>query len=141
MNKGIFLSEKNLISCRWAIFEDNEVSGWLYLTNPNEKKPIADCWIYNRVEAPSPSEIKDYRNGPPPASFEYCRSNVFVSKTDNMKISFKWSDDGNAVALIVENVPLGYIIAGSRGGYSRNLLKNGPWGNVFEEDRYKDIFG
>ncbi len=141
MSDGIFLSEKNSTSCRWAIFEDDKVSGWLYLTSANEKKPVGDCWIYNRIKAPSPSEIKNYRNGPPPASSDFCDSNIFVLPTDNISIIFRWSNDGNAVALIVDNISLGYIIAGNRGGYSRNLIRNGPWGNVFDEDRYREVFG
>lgn len=41
MNNNI-ISDYNEISKRWTVFEDDGISGWLYLTEPNSKKPIAD---------------------------------------------------------------------------------------------------
>lgn len=142
MSEGIFMSDRNPISERWVIFEDDEISGWLYLTNPNDTKTVVDCWIYNRIEAPDPSEISNFRkNGsPPPASTKYAGSNAFVLEPDKTKISFKWSSNGNAVALIIDGKPLGYVVEGNQRGYSKNLLAAGPWGNVFEEEKYQEIF-
>lgn len=140
MSEGIFISDKNPLTNRWVIFEDDGVSGWLYLTNPNEKKPVMDCWIYNRILAPSPSEIAKFQNDPPPATNEYAGPNALVTSPEDMKISFNWSNDGSAVALIGDNIPLGFIVVGTKAGFSRNLLKTGPWGNVFNEERYQKVF-
>jgi hypothetical protein len=130
LSDKIFISQKNSISLRWAIFEDDGYSGWLYLTLPDEEKPIADCWIYNRIEAPEPTEIKQFKNWPPPATSEYASSDSILSNPDETEFIFKWSKDGNSVALIFNNIPFGYIICNRKLGFSRNLIKSGPW--VFE---------
>lgn len=140
MSEGIFKLDKSPVSERWVIFEDDGISGWLYLTNPNEKKPIADCWIYNRIEAPASSEIKNFKNGPPPASNEYAGPYALVAEPDELKIRFKWSNDGNSVALILDGNALGYIVTGSKVGFSKNLTKIGPWGNLFDQSSFDKLF-
>lgn len=111
MSKRIFLSHNNKSSGRWAVFEDDGVSGWLYLTNPNDQKPIADCWIYNRIQAIEPAEILEYRNGPPPASSEYACLGALIFDVVEKDIQIRWSDDGNAVSLLINEIPMGYISA------------------------------
>lgn len=49
-----FHSEQHPGSRRWVVFEDDGTSAWLYLTAPDEMRPAADCWLYNRVPAPAP---------------------------------------------------------------------------------------
>lgn len=38
----IFLSEQNEVSKRWAILEDDGESAWLYVTERENEKPVAD---------------------------------------------------------------------------------------------------
>jgi len=140
LSEKIFLSNNNPISGRWAIFEDDGVSAWLYLTSPNDNRPIADCWIYNRIPAPESTEINKYRNGPPPASSEYAAKSAFVSEVNENSVQIKWSTDGNAVSLIIDGIPYGYITSENKVGFCRNLKKDGPWGNMFEMENYDRLF-
>lgn len=140
MSEGIFITDQHSVSGRWAVFEDDGVSGWLYLTIPNEQNPIADCWIYNRIQAPDPAEIEKYQDGPPPASSEYAGHAALVRDITEFQVQFVWSIDGNAVALIVDGVPMGYVLADRRGEHSKNLRKSGPWGEVFNQVEFEILF-
>ena len=140
MCESIFLTSSNEYSKRTAIFEDNGISGWLYLTCPNDNKIIRDCWIYNRISAPDFFEISKYKNGPPPASVEYAGENSCMQDPFEEGFHFKWSPDGNAVALLFENTPLGYITLKNEKGYSKNLVKPGPWGDLLNQKDYEELF-
>jgi hypothetical protein len=63
--------EQHPISRRNAVFDDDGISAWLYLTRPNSEEPVRDCWLYNRIAPPPYSEIDRYRGGQPPAPAGY----------------------------------------------------------------------
>ncbi len=140
MGDDVFVSEKNLVSKRWAVFEEDDNAGWLYLTEVNQTKPIANCWIYNKVKAPIFSEIEKYRPEAPPASIEFVDVNYLRLDVNEADVSFKWSNDGNSVAVSIQDTPMGFIIFGEKRGYSRNLIKKCDWGNVFDGDKYALYF-
>ncbi len=140
MTREIFVSEQHPVSRRWAIFEDDGVSGWLYLTEPDSSKPIADCWIYNRIAAPPSSEIKKYRGGPPPASSEFAGSEALIDDANQSDMKFVWSQGGESVAFLMNGKAVGFIVTGVRQGFSRKLKKTGPWGHAWDPRRYKSAF-
>ncbi|GMK37049.1 hypothetical protein PCCS19_01020 [Paenibacillus sp. CCS19] len=140
MNEDIFLSDFNPISKRWVIFEDDGQTGWLYLTEANDQKPQFDCWIYNRIQPPNEIEISKYRTSPPPVTVEYAGENAFVTSVEGIEFKFKWSKDGNSVALLINEKPVGYIIAGNKRGFSSNLKKDGPWGSLLKQEQFEIIF-
>jgi hypothetical protein len=135
-----FLSEQHPDSRRWAIFEDDGQSAWLYLTEPDCTAPAGDCWIYNRIPAPDPSEIKAFRPGPPPAARGFAGPEALVLEPDVAHMRLLWAGDGAAVALLADGVPLGFLVAGERRGTSRHLARTGPWGNTWDQARYEAVF-
>lgn len=141
MKKKIFVSEENPVSHRWAVFDEDENAGWLYLTEVQSTKPIADCWIYNLIPAPKNSEIERFKPNPPPAPIEFVKDGYLQENLTESSFKFIWSKDGHSVAILINNVPTGYIILGEKRGYSKNLLKDCPWGNVFNEDSFQLHFG
>ena len=54
---------------------------------------------------------------------------------------FLWSEDGESVALTSDRQAVACIIAAEKLGYSRKLVKNGPWGNVWSEKVFQKVFG
>jgi hypothetical protein len=140
MDEGIFIADQNQLSGRYAYFDDDGVSGWLYMTNPNEKKLSYHCWIYNRINPPDPSEIIKYKYGPPPASSNVVNENPVIIAPEKRSFEFQWSEDGHAVALLIDGTPLGFIIAGRHTGWCRNLAKSCLWGEVFDETLYRNMF-
>src|SRR5438132_230494 len=62
-SQDLFVSEQHPVSRRWAVIEDDGRAAWLYLTEPDTRKPVADCWLYNRV--PTPPHFDSVRDEPP----------------------------------------------------------------------------
>lgn len=138
--ENIFLHDQHLISRRYAKLDDDGTSAWLYITLPEKLIPIADAWVYNRIPAPPTKDIKSYYGGPPPAAIGFASDNSICTKPFEHKWTFIWSTDGESVALAKDGVPVAFIIAAQKPGYSRELIKNGPWGNSWSEQLFKRYF-
>lgn len=130
------LQSHNDTSCFVAVFEDDGTSGWLYLCDDKDRAPIADVWIHNRIIAPPRSEIEKYRGSPPPAACGYSDDSTICHDPDKHDWTFAWREDGNAVVIHRDGIPMAMLVASDRRGWSRNLLRNGPWGNVWDERHY-----
>lgn len=139
----MFVSEQHPGSRRFAVFEDDGTAGYLYLTGPDDRKPIGDCWLYNRLPAPDPSEIKKYRGSPPPVAQGYAGPSAQRSAPPEEALRFLWSPDGNAVSVLIDGVPTGFLVfgEGGHGGYSLHLIKESGWGRPWNENRFREIFG
>jgi hypothetical protein len=138
----LFRDEQHPRTGRWAVFEDDGVAAWLYLTAPGAPRPAGACWIYNRGPAPPRSALAQYRGKPPPAAQGYAGPDSQYSAAGAPEIRFLWSADGEAVAVFVNGAALGCIIAGAAGGpaFSRNLLRAGGWGAPWDENLYQRTF-
>lgn len=130
------LESYNGASRRCAVFEDDGTSGWLYMSGVDDRKPIADVWIYNRITAPPPSDIKNYRNGPPPAASGFTDDSTICHDPGSHAWTFVWSDDGDGVVMHCDGEPIAMLVASDRRGWSRNLRRDGPWGNVWNDKLY-----
>lgn len=140
MSDETFMLESfNDTSGRVAVFEDDDTSAWLYLSGANDRKPIADVWVHNRISAPLTSEIENYRGGPPPAASEFADDSTICNDPDAHDWTFTWSDDGDQVVLHCDDTPVALLVASDRKGWSRNLRRDGPWGNMWDETRYGAI--
>ena len=125
---GIFLQSRHSRSGRRAFFEDDGLSAWLYLTATDSRKFIGDCWVYNSGPAPELTEIERFRPGPPPAAKQYTRDDCVKTSPELSDVKLIWSHDGNAVAVLIGGMPMGFIIAGQKRGVSRCLTKTSGWG-------------
>ena len=141
MAEEVFLSELNPVSRRWAVLEDDGLSAWLYLTEPDSQQPAADCWIYNRVTNPEPAESYLSRGVAPPAPAECVTGDALRVSPDAAGFRLVWSADGESVALFDGGALVGFIAAGRGRGFSRNLRKASAWGNPLDEELYKSVFG
>ena len=140
MSEETFMLESfNDRSRRVAVFEDDGTSAWLYLSDVDDRKPVADVWVHNRIEAPPTAEIKNYRGGPPPAAVGFADDSSICHDPESHDWSFDWHHDGDAVVLQRDRVPVAMLIAHELRGWSRNLLRDGPWGNAWDEDRYRAV--
>jgi hypothetical protein len=72
----MFVSEPHPGSRRFAVFEDDGTTGYLYLTEPNGSKIAKDCWVYNQIPAPEPSEIQSRLGGLPCPSWSVVSRSV-----------------------------------------------------------------
>jgi hypothetical protein len=137
----LFLEDQHPSSRRMACIEDDGTSAWLYLTEPDSRKPVADAWVYNRIAAPPFDAIKAYRGGPPPAAQGYASEQALCEDPSADEWSFIWSSDGEAVAIAKDGAPVAFIVLGRKGGYSRELVKDGPWGHPWSDELFHSTFG
>jgi hypothetical protein len=139
-DENLFLEHKHSSSRRIGVLEDDATSAWLYLTEPDSRKPSGDAWVYNRIAAPPMDAIKSYRGGPPPAAEGFAKDSDIVDAPTKHEWTFVWSNDGESVAVLMDGEPMASIVAGNKGGHSRRLLKEGPWGHPWSEKLYQKTF-
>ncbi len=140
MPEEVFLSEQHSVSHRWVVLEDDGLSAWLYLTEPDSERPFADCWIYNRISNPDPAESYMSRGIAPSAPSGFVSNSALVSSPDASGFRLAWSKDGESVALFDGKILMGFIASGQKRGFSRNIEKAGAWGNPLNEGLYKSLF-
>ena len=124
---GPFISEQHPSSRRHAIFEDDGTSAWLYLTTPDEPRPVADVFVYNR-QPPTDRVDKSDRSRPPPIVTAFAAPGAVVAAPEHSAWRFQWSGDGETVALERDGVVVALIASGQRRGRSAAILAECPWG-------------
>ena len=134
-------------SGRRALMADEGDSVWLYLTEPGVETIHADCWLYNRVDAPSAAALKERfasyraRGLPPPAPADLVLPEALRPVHPGAsEIRFVWSRDGEGVAAWERGELVGFIAPGQRRGFSRFLIGSGPWGAPLDLDLYEELF-
>ena len=137
----LFLDSQHSVSRRFAVFEDDGTSAWLYLTESDTRKPVADAWVYNRIPAPPTEEVHSYRGGPPPAAIGHASDMALCAIPADHEWSLIWSTDGESVAIVKDGVPVACIVAAQESGYSRELIKDGPWGQTWSDELFERTFG
>lgn len=140
MTENLFLSEMHSVSRRFADFEDDGMSAWLYLTERDTRHVVADAWVYNRIAPPSREEVASFRPSPPPAAVGFARDTALCASPERHQWAFLWSADGESVAVTKDGQPVACIIAGKERGYSRELVRDGPWGNVWSDCVFEEAF-
>ena len=141
MSENLFLDEQHAVSRRFAVLEDDGNSAWLYLTEPNCERPCADAWVYNRIAPPSREDVASFRPSPPPAAAGFARDTALCASPEKHQWAFLWSADGESVAVTKDGQAVACIIAGKKRGYSRELVKDGPWGSVWSDSVFAEAFG
>ena len=135
----LFLGEQHPVSGRRGTFEDNGTSAWLYLSEPETPRVIADAWAYNRVPPPPASQVGSYRPNPPPAAEGYAGPGALCADPSAHVWSLRWSRDGESVAVLRDGLALAFIARAARPGYSRLLVQSGPWGLVWDEELFREV--
>jgi hypothetical protein len=137
----VFLGEKHPASGRRGTFEDDGTSAWLYLSEVNAPRVIADAWVYNRVAAPAVSRANSYRPQPPPAAEGYAGPEGLCADPKVHRWSLLGSEDGHSIAVLRDGLALALIARASPRGYCRFLMRSGPWGLVWDQGLFRDIMG
>src|SRR5687767_10494701 len=124
MPSEIWLSSESELSGRAAVIADEGESVWLYLTQADGRGILADCWLFNRVPAPSAEEIKAEsaayreRGAPPPAARDVTDNRAqLLGELDPNRVRIAWSKDGEAAAAWVDGLLAGFAISNERRGY------------------------
>ena len=110
---GPFESEQHPVSRRWALVEDDGSVAWLYMTAPDSLDPVATCFLYNHAGqvVPRPADIH-----------------------------FRWSTDGESVAVHFGTILMGFIASGEKRGFSKLLTSTGVLGAPLDTNLYERKF-
>jgi hypothetical protein len=140
MTKGPFLTESHEDSKRQAVFDDDGTCAWLYLYEPDSEDIAADAFVYNRIPAPSIKQAEAVLPNQPPAPARYASDTALCASPQDHEWTFLWSKNGQSVALCKDNNPVAFIRFAKKPGYSKNLKKKGPWGNIWSNKIFNKTF-
>jgi hypothetical protein len=143
---GFWRSSENAVSRRTAVVADEGDSIWMYLTEPDGATIVADCWLFNRIPAPTDLELEARapayraRSEPPPATADVTTPDAFhAGPLADLRIV--WSADGDSVAAWVDHQLVGFIAGAGPRGYSVHLTAECDWGRPASIVSYEELFG
>jgi hypothetical protein len=106
-------SEQHPLSRRWAVIEDDGEVVWLYLSAPGAHEIVAACFLYRHADQPA----------------------LYLDD-----VHFRWSSDGESVAVHFEGVLVGFIVNGEQRGFSRLLTTVGALGAPLDVSLFERTF-
>jgi hypothetical protein len=116
-------------------------SVWTYLTAPSSMTPVSDGWLLNLVDAPE--TLANYRDNGlvPPATQRFTLQPNAMSAPATEVLSSIWSEDGEAVAVLVSDRVLAFLQSSRKTGFSRFLSAAGPFGDPLDHALFSTLFG
>ena len=143
MSEEIFLESQSPVSKRYAVLEDNGKIAFLYLTESGIPKPMKDAVVYMRVP---PVEAVDWERikksvETPLLRKDLASATAVIKNPKASEFKFKWSADGDSVAVLRDGQPLAFASVKERFGYSRAVSTTCPLANAWDPARYTSLFG
>ena len=108
------------------ILDDDGRTGYAYLVN-DSGDITADCWLYNRGVAPTQGEWNSPEKMPFANPAEYIDPKFrsgFILPNGEGDVSVGWLKEG--AELFVEGRLFARLVSGSKPGWSRLAVKDGP---------------
>ncbi len=142
MAQDIFLQSNSTVSDRTATFEDDERVAWLYLSAPGNGHIEKDAIVYMRVAPIDRAAFEALRRAKarPLLLKEIASGEAVVHDPEETEFSFRWSRDGQAVAILRNGVARAYVTAGERFGYSKAVSASSPFAYAWDQTRYDALF-
>ena len=97
-----FLTLQHPFNRRWAIVEDDGVGAWLYVTEPDQPAPVADCFIYSCVEPVDTIPANWDRSSPPPLTKHFATERAWQPDAASAAIRVAWTSNGNAAVVLMK---------------------------------------
>ena len=138
----LFLCFESAVSERTALVADEGDSVWLYLTRPGATDVERDCWLFNKPSAARAPDFSTYEAAdlPPPAPADIIVPGGVSDVPDEEHWSVRWSEDGETVAVAIDEVEIGVVSASEPRGFARYLSAASPWGNPWDPALLKQLF-
>jgi hypothetical protein len=126
-----------------CVIEGNENCVWMYLHHLADKSVIGDAPLCSLVDLMTLTMFNEtYQRGEtPPLVEEYSTDNAVLKDITNERISINRSKDNQSVVALIDNAPFSMILKNEKKGYSQATLKEGPWGNPWDNEKYQRNFG
>ena len=126
-----------------CVIEGNNNCVWMYLHHLSDKSVIADVPVCSLDELMTLSRFNEtsQRGDTSQLVNEFSTDKAVIKDITNEKISIKWGKDNQSVAVSIDNAPFSMILKNEKYGYSKATLKEGPWGNPWDSEKYLINFG
>ncbi|WP_420589495.1 hypothetical protein [Bacterioplanoides sp.] len=142
MAEGLFLHSYNENSKRFAILDEQGDVAFLYLSEIGKQRPERDSVAYMLTEPQKGIDWQLLANEglPPQISKELASKSAVISLTKESDLSFHWSNDGHAVALLYKKDPITFVTINDKLGYSKAVIKDIGLANAWNQAKYESIF-
>ncbi|MFO0950640.1 MAG: hypothetical protein U0835_05700 [Isosphaeraceae bacterium] len=141
-DEGLLLEHQHPVSRRHVLLDANRTCGWLLLTVPDEYRIERDAFAFSPgllVEVDQ--AVRAAKAGdPPPLAADYATDEAIIREPDANDFTFRWSEDGESVAVLHQGSPLAMIVSGAPRGYSRALGRDGFYGHPWDQTVYERVF-
>ncbi len=141
MTNTDIVMERSDDSGRTAVIREEIDSVWLYLSGPGEARPDVACWVVNTIDAPPAPDFAAYRSQSAPPPLPASRLAATPPDPARGDWSLLWSQDGHAVAALLNERPVAFVVGDRPRGYAR-YVKGGadPWALPWDEDTFTTVF-
>ena len=142
-DEGFVLDRRHPASRRRAILDVNGRCAWLYLTLPDNMRIDREAFVFSPGLLVTLDEAFGAAKAsqPPPLAADYASACAVIVDARREHFAFRWSDDGQSVAVLYQGDPIAMIIADTDHGFSRALGRSGFYGYPWNSDVYVDTFG
>lgn len=139
----VHLQSTSLVSRRLAVLEDDGVVAYLYLSAAGSQMPIRAVVAYSRQPPVAKIDWSEVgkTGGAPPISQDIASPTAVLAKPDAAELSFRWSRNGDAVALLRRGSPLAFAAASRIDGQSKAVVRASPLAIPWSQRSYDSIFG
>jgi len=126
-----------------AVFEENDENAWLYLCVSSDGKEkassvIGDVFVCNTVELIDHTELERYKPNLPPITKGFGLPEAVCLNIDKIQWELHWLGN-NSVLLTKDQKPWALISKDEKRGMCKAIKKSGPWGNNWNEKKYKKL--
>ena len=116
-----------------AVFEDDGRVAYAYLCKGRDI--VGDVWLYNHGTAPVEPEWEDPSRMPFANPREFTNHGLFEPVKDASEVGFEWSEgDPPALLIFIRGDLFAKLIPGSKPGWSKLAIKDGPLALVLPEE-------
>jgi hypothetical protein len=142
MAENMFIHSYNTVSERYAILDEFGNTGVLYLSEKGSQKPEKDALAYMQVSPIDEETWKEkMRAGEPPVlHIGIASKEAVIAITKENDFSFRWSNDGQAVALIYKGKAITFISLSEKYGFSKAVIKDTKIVKPWDQSLYEQLF-
>lgn len=139
---GIFLQHTHPVSVRSAVLEDDGHVAYLFLTAAGSFVPERQVAAYTRkppVASVDWWELK-LTGDTAPIWRDVASAQATIPEPRAQDLAFRWSQDGQAVCLLLNGRPIAFVTSSHMHGYSKALAKPSVLGAPWDKRLYQLTF-
>ena len=137
----VLKDECHPVSARSVILEDNGNSAWLYLTLKSGEGIEKDAFAYSPIEPIEELNKEELAKGNPPTLYRKIASEyAVINSAKETDFYFKWSTDGESIAVLYKNKPIAMIHKEHKRGFSNALTQASSFGEPWNQKVYSSEF-